>query len=655
MRASIYTISLLTLAIASAPSAIGREPPVGEATETTAKANAAVAATLPLDEPTDFEDAKRGRIAQIAGGVIYNAKGEVVWNANERNFLSGEAPATVNPSLWRQSKLLAEHGLFEVMKGIYQIRGYDQSVMTFIQGKTGWVIVDPLTAVETAKAGLELVNKTLGAQPVSAVVITHSHADHFGGIAGILTTEQLSDGLVPIVAPHGFLLEAVSENLLAGNYMGRRATFQFGTALPFGPAGSVSSGLGPALPQKSIISLAKPTREVGRGEAPIDLDGVTFEFIDAEGTEAPSEFMFYLPQFKALSTAEVVTGTLHNILTPRGAKVRDTLGWSKAIDEVLRLYGDKSDVVFASHHWPTWGSDNVRSFLANQRDTYRFIHDQTVRLANNGETMTEIAEQVGEADAQQKDLSTRGYYGTNNHNSKAVFQYYFGWWDGVPANYNRHVPTEESKRYVAAMGGAAKALKTGIAAFDAGDYRWSSVVFNHLIFADPKNEKAKKWLAASYEQQGFQAEAGSWRNYFLTAASELRAPAKGVSVLRQRVELLRAIPTEQLFDALAVRYNPAKSQRPDSSIQFSFPDRKEELGLSIRASVIVPRLGETLANPTVKLTINRADFDRLIAQDISFGEAFQSGLVKVEGDPTALGAFFASLDTPPAGFEIVTP
>ncbi len=654
MRLHLIIMSILAILIAQP--ALGHEPPVGLATEATREANAKVAARLPISEPSDFEDATRGRIAQIEGGIIRNAKGEVVWDANQFAFLKGEAPASVNPSLWRQSKLLAEHGLFEVVPGIYQFRGYDLAVMSLIRGDKGWIIVDPLTSVETAAAGLALANETLGKRPVTGVIITHSHADHFGGVAGVLSKEQLSDGSVPIIAPTGFLLEAVSENLLAGNYMGRRATFQFGQGLPHGPTASVGSGLGPGLPQNSIISLAKPTREVSPGDDPMTIDGIRFEFVDAAGTEAPAEFMFYLPQFKALQTAEVATGTMHNTLTQRGAKARDMLAWTKAIDKVLREYGDKADVVFASHHWPTWGRENVKKFLANQRDAYRYLHDQTIRLANAGETMTEIAEAIGEAEAQKSDFSTRGYYGTNNHNSKAVYQYYFGWWDGVPANYHRHVPVEESKRYVAAMGGAEKALETGIAAFDAGDYRWSSVIFNHLHFADPSNAEAKKWLAASYEQQGFQAEAGSWRNYFLKAAAELRKADKAeTSILRPRVELLRAIPTAQLFDSLAVRYNPAKSQMPGSSIQFTFPDRSEELSLQVRKSVIVPRIGEKLAKPSASVTINRSDFDRLLAQDISFAQAMQEGLVKIDGNPLVLAALFAALDEPPPDFNIVTP
>jgi alkyl sulfatase BDS1-like metallo-beta-lactamase superfamily hydrolase len=648
-------IALTLIAVLPTP-VFGREPPTpGTATKATAEANARVAAALPLSDPSDMADATRGRLAQIEGGIIRNAKGETVWDANSYAFLAGSAPASVNPSLWRQSTLNAQHGLFEVMPGIYQFRGYDISVMTIIRGKTGWIIVDPLTAVETAAAGLALVNKTLGTRPVTGIIFTHSHGDHYGGVNGLVSAAELASGRIPIVAPHGFILEAVSENVLAGNYMGRRAAFQFGAALPRGPAGQVGTGLGQALPSRYRGSLAKPTLEVAANAAPVEIDGITFNFIDAAASEAPAEFMFYLPQFKALCSSEVATGTFHNVLTQRGAKVRDTLGWSKAIDRALRLYGDKSDVVFGSHNWPSWGAENVRTFLAHQRDTYRFIHDQTVRRANKGATATEIAEEIGEPAFSKSDFSTRGYYGTINHNAKAVFQHYFGWWDGVPANYNPHPPVEEAKRYVAAMGGAKKALGAGIKAFDAGDYRWSSKLFNHIVFANPEDAPARKWLAASYEQQGFQAESGAWRNYFLSAAKELRegVPAGGPAL--GSLEVIRAIPTENLADSIAARFNPQASKRAGTTVQFLFTDRQEALAFHVGEATLFPRMGETLANPTATLTTTRAAFDAVLIGQMKIGEAIASGAFKISGDAGALSNMFQALDAPTPGFNVVTP
>jgi alkyl sulfatase BDS1-like metallo-beta-lactamase superfamily hydrolase len=648
---------ILGLAVAVFPSVASgeRAPPVGIATPATAAANAKLGASLPLSDPADFEDARRGRIAQIEGGVIRNAKGDTVWDANSYVFLKGTSPATVNPSLWRQSMLNAEHGLFEVVPGIYQFRGYDISVMTIIRGKTGWIIVDPLTATESAAAGLALVNKTLGARPVSGIIFTHSHGDHYGGVNGLAGPEMLASGKIPIVAPHGFIAEAVSENVLAGTYMGRRAVFQFGNGLPRGASGQVGTGLGQALPTNGSGSLAKPTLEVAAGAAPVAIDGITFNFIDAAHSEAPAEFMFYLPEFRALCSAEVATGTFHNVLTQRGAKVRDALGWSKAIDGALRSYGDKSDVVFGSHNWPTWGAGSVRTMLEHHRDTYRFIHDQTLRLANSGETATEIGDEIGEPAFAKSDFSVRGYYGTINHNAKAVFQNYFGWWDGVPANYNPHPPAQEAQLYVAAMGGAAKALATGIKAFDAGDYRWASRVFNHIVFADPANTAAKKWLASSYEQQGFQAESGAWRNYFLVAARELREGVTKSTLSGGSLAVIHAVPTENLIDSLAARFNPAKSTRPGTTIQFVFSDRNEVVGFHVGESVLFPRMGETLASPTATLTTTRAVFDAILVGQMKVPEALASGAFKISGDGSALAAMLLALDQAPGGFNVVTP
>ena len=493
------------------------------------------------------------------------------------------------------------------------------------RGQIGWIIVDPLTAVETAAAGMELVRKTLGDRPITGIIFTHSHGDHYGGVAALATPEVLASGKIPIIAPHGFTDEAISENVLAGIYMGRRAGFQFGAALPRSVTGQIGTGLGQALPVNNRGSFARPTLEVARGAAPIVVDGVTFEFIDAAGSEAPAEFMFYLPEFKALSSSEVATATFHNVLTQRGAKARDTLNWSKAIDAALRTYGDKADVVFGSHNWPSWGQDNVKTFLTHHRDTYRFIHDQVLRLANSGETATEIAEQVGEPAHAKTDFSTRGYYGTYNHNAKAVFQYYFGWWDGVPANYNRHIPTEESQRYVAAMGGAKKALAIGIKAYDAGDYRWSSTVLNHIVFADPANQPARNWLAASYEQQGFQAEAGTWRNVFLQAAQELRNGVPPSRIDVAGAGGIRALPTANLMDALAARFNPAKSTRPNTPVQIVFKDRNEMVALHFGASVLFPSMGQTLDAPTATPTTTRAVFDGMILQTVDIGAASPVG------------------------------
>ncbi|MEQ8299727.1 MAG: alkyl sulfatase dimerization domain-containing protein [Hyphomonas sp.] len=631
-------------------------PAAGVATDATRAANAALAARLSLDETSDVEDASRGRIAFIDAPAILNAEGGVVWSIPQFDFLKGDAPDTVNPSLWRQSRLAAEHGLFEVGPGIWQVRGYDLSVMSIIEGKTGWIIVDPLTSVETAAASLKLVNDTLGERPVTGLLYTHSHADHFGGARGVISEEDAAKRGVPILAPIGFLEHAVSENLIAGNQMSRRSTFMFGNTIARSPTAHVGSGLGPGLPQ-GTISLIAPTEEIsGRGTQRV-VDGVTIEFIDAAGTEAPAEFMFYLPERRALCTAEVVTATFHNLLTPRGAKVRDALGWTRAIDYVLETYGDKSDYVFASHHWPTWGQENVESLLTQQRDIYRYVHDQTLRNANGGATMFEAAEAVEEPafESDASAFNTRGYYGTLNHNSKAVYQYYFGWWGGVPADYNALPHVVTASRYVEAMGGADATLALGTKAFDAGDFRWAAEVFNHVVFADPENEAGRKWLAATYEQLGFQAESGAWRSYYLVGANELRngIPNIGNPQLGNP-EFLRAVDSMDLMDSLAARFNPAKMTGDPFNVNLVFPDRDETVTLQIGKSVMVPRAGAS--DPaTVTLTVDRSVFDLVLLGKTTLPEQLGAGVAEVAGDPAALNAFFGTLDQPEFWFPVVTP
>lgn len=629
-------------------------PPPGAATEATREANQSLAQRLPLDQPDDFDDAYRGWLASIQADAITNAEGGVVWPIRQFDFLQDDAPDTVNPSLWRQSKLSAHHGLFQVADGIWQVRGYDLSVMSIIEGKTGWIIIDPLTTTETAAAALKLVNDTLGERPVTGMLYTHSHADHFGGARGILSEDDIAARNIPVLAPVGFSKNAVSENLIAGNHMSRRSTLMFGNTLPRSPLGHVGSGLGPGLPN-GTISLLLPTEEVGGRGTQRLIDGITFEFIDAAGTEAPAEFMFYLPEKRALCTAEVATATFHNVLTPRGAKVRDALAWSEAIDYVLEAYGARSDVVFASHHWPSWNADNVSTFLRTQRDIYRYVHDQTLRQANAGATITEAAEMVTEADFQEDAFDSRGYYGSLNHNSKAVFQYYFGWWSGNPSEYHKLPSSETAPRYVAAMGGADATLQLGQTAFAEGDYRWAAEILNHLVFADPKNTTARDWLAASYEQIGFQAESGAWRSYFLAGAAELRRGLPNIgNPSLGNAEFLRAVPSLDVFNAMAARFNPTKLARAPFTIVFDFTDTEETISLHVGPSVTVPRTSNH-ENPDARVTIARADLDRLILQEVSAPELLLNGYLKIDGDQSALVSWFATLDRPPFWFNIVTP
>ncbi len=657
MRSLIAVFAAYGLAACSEPpvSEAPNAPAAGSPTDATRAANAAVADRLPLDDPGDFDDAARGFLAKIESDAIRNADGGLVWSIAAQAFLTGDAPDTVNPSLWRQSVLAAQHGLFEVADGIWQVRGYDLSVMSVIAGEAGWIIVDPLTTSETAAAALKLVNDTLGERPVTAVLYTHSHADHFGGARGVVSEEDIAERGVQVIAPHGFTEAAVGENLIAGNHMSRRAVLMFGNALPRSETTHVGSGLGPGLPQ-GTIGLVLPTEEIPGPTATRIIDGVTFEFIDAEGTEAPAEFMFYLPEKRALCTAEVATATFHNVLTPRGAVVRDALRWSQVIDWTLANYGDKADVVFASHHWPTWGQENVTDFLATQRDIYRYVHDQTLRRANAGGTLVEVAEDLAEPAIQGSDFATRGYYGTLSHNSKAVYQRYFGWWGGVPADYVSLPPEAEAAKYVAAMGGADAALQTGVEAFEAGDYRWAATVFNHIVFDDPDNAIARDWLAATYEQLGFQAESGAWRSYFLSAAQELRiGPPDVDDINTANIDFLRAVPTAQLFDAMAARYDPEKLTRDPFSLNFVFSDTNESVAVLVGEAVVIPRADDGDSDAAATITLTREAFNRLLARQAQFGELAASGDLAIDGDLTAAAAFLLALETPPFWFNVVTP
>ncbi|QLC24635.1 MBL fold metallo-hydrolase [Parasphingopyxis algicola] len=656
MKRHFLSLTLTLFAVpALAQQAELREPPApGTATEATRAANAAIAARLPLGDRSDFEDATRGRIAQVDADAIRAADGSVVWPIAGQAFLAGEVPDTANPSLWRQSALAAEHGLFEVTEGIWQVRGYDLSVMTIIAGETGWIVVDPLTTTETAAAALALVQETLGERPITGMLYTHSHADHFGGARGIIDEAEIAARNVPVLAPIGFSETAVAENLLAGPHMSRRATLMFGQIIPLSPISHIGSGLGPGVP-RGTVSLILPTEEIdGRGTRRT-IDGVEFEFVDAAGTEAPAEFMFYLPAHRALHTAEVATGTLHNVLTMRGAQVRDALAWSRAIDHVLIEYGDRSDVVLASHHWPSWGADNVAAFLTGQRDIYRYIHDQTLRRANGGATMIEAAEAIAEPAFTREAFDTRGYYGTLNHNAKAVYQHYFGWWGGVMAEYHRLPHEQSAARYVEAMGGREAVLARGIAAFDAGDYRWASEILNHLAFAAPEDDEGRAWLAAAYEQLGFQAESGAWRSYYLTAASELRdgVPQTGGTRLGN-ADFLRAVPTLDLFDMLASRYAPERLQSEPFTLNFVFRDTGETVALEIGRSVIVPR-ERAAASPAATVTLDRPGFEAMLLGTASPPAMVESGALEIGGAPSALPGFLQLLEQPQFWFATATP
>ena len=572
----------------------GRADERKDATAATRAAHAAVAGALPADDGHDFELARRGFLGSIPDADVPGA-----WSQRPFAFLDGERPDTVNPSLWRQARLNALHGLFEVTPGVYQVRGFDISNITFIEGREGWIVIDPLTSAAPAAAALALINAQLGERPVSAVIYTHSHVDHYGGIMGVLTPEDIARG-VPIVAPEGFLQAAVAENVLAGNVMSRRATYMYGGLLPKDPKGHVDSGLGKGT-STGKVALVAPNVSVTHTGQRLELDGVEIVFQVTPDTEAPAEMNFHFPKFGALCMAENCTCHLHNLYTPRGAQVRDAKAWSFYIDEALEMFAGEASVMFASHHWPRWGEDPIRRFLGQQRDLYKYIHDQTLRMANHGMNGPEIAEVLKLPPTLEAEWHTRSYYGTLSHNAKAVYQKYLGWFDGNPANLNKHPPEAAGRRYVDAMGGAEKVLAEGRRAFEAGDYRWAAEMVGHLVFADPASAEARALQADALEQMGYQAESGPWRDFYLTGAQELRRPRPKSDTPRQAsAGQLRTLLADNLLDALSVRLNGLAAGAETIAFTVGFTDTGERFAVRVENAVLHHRAGE--AGPLVELS-----------------------------------------------------
>ncbi len=610
---------------------------------------------LDFSNRADFEAADRGFIASLDKGGIRNADGALVYSPEAYDFLKSDVPATANPSLWRQSQLNAKHGLFEVMDGIYQVRGFDLSNMSIIRGDKGWILVDPFISKETAKAALDLVNKELGARPVSVIILTHSHIDHYGGIRGVTDMEALKAGDLQIIAPEGFTRETVSENILAGNQMARRAGYMFGAFLPKGPKGHIGSGLGQGI-SLGNSGLIPPTISITKTGQTLEIDGVKMVFQMAPGAEAPEEFMFYLPQFKAFCQAEEMNHNLHNLLTPRGAKIRNGLVWSKHIDQAIDLFGKDIEVSFGSHHWPTWGNDNVIDFFEKQRDTYRYIHDQTLRLANHGGTMIEIAEQIKLPTSLASEFYNRGYYGTVNFNSKAQYQFYYGWFDGNPAHLNPLPPVEDAQETVRYMGGSTAILAKAQEDYDKGNYRFVASVLNKLIFAEPKNQDAADLLAKAYRRLGYASESGPWRDFYLTGAQELTMPLlTDISIKTGNPDMIANLPLDLFFDLMAVKLNGPKAEGLDMKINFAFTDTGERAALHLKNSVLNTRMGRQHEQADATITLSRTSLNQIMLKQASFPALMKSGDVKVEGSLLRLRKFMKLQDEFDYWFEIVRP
>ncbi|MGF1597175.1 MAG: alkyl/aryl-sulfatase [Acidimicrobiales bacterium] len=617
----------------------GPPPEPADATAATRAANAAAA--ISFDDPGDTARATRGLLAQIDGGRVtmgHDHPGHVVFDVANHGFVtrSAEAPDTVHPGLWRQARLNVNHGLFEVADGIWQVRGYDIANITFLAGDDGWLVIDPLTNAPAAAAALDLANRTLGARPVTTVIYTHSHVDHFGGILGITSQEAVDAGDVRIVAPDRFLAEVVNEFVIAGPIMGRRAAYQFGPLLPPGPRGHVDAGLGSAM-GLARSDLIAPTETIAETGQELTLSGLRVVFQNTPDAEAPAEMDFYFPDKRALCMAENCTHTLHNLYPIRGAQTRDALAWSKYIHEALLMWGGDADVLFASHHWPRFGNDDVRRFLELQRDVYRWLHDETMRLANHGLVPTEIAAAL-ELPAEFDQSHVRGYYGTVSHNARSVYNRYLGWYDGNPAHLDPLPPTEAATRYVEAMGGADAVLDRARRSFEEGDYRWVAEVVNHVVFADPSNLRARHLQAEALEQLGYQAESATWRNAYLMGARELRhgSPREGRIPTR---DMAGAMTAEQIIDVLGVRFDPGRCSLATAVVNLHLVDVDEDhvIGLSRSAIHHSPHSRRHDADVTVGLTRRQL----LAALD---DPSIVDGAT-VDGDRTVLDALLAAVDT----------
>ncbi|MGP4016488.1 alkyl/aryl-sulfatase [Saccharopolyspora sp. 5N708] len=616
--------------------------------------NEAVRTRFPFDDTTDLDDARRGFLGTAQEPLIRDANGGVVWDLEAYGFLARTCPATANPSLWRQSRQCCEHGLFEVVEGIYQVRGFDLSNMTVIEGDQGILVIDPLLSAETAAAALGLYRSIRGDRPVTGVLYTHSHADHFGGVRGVITGREVAAG-VPVIAPQGFLTHAVNENIYAGTAMARRAAYMYGAALDKGPQGQIGAGLGPTT-STGTVGLIPPTVDITRTGQTEIVDGIRMVFQLTPGTEAPAELNIHFPDHAALCMAENATHNLHNLLTLRGAEVRDPHEWARYLTEAIELFGATSEVAFASHHWPVWGRERMVRFLSEQRDLYAYLHDQTVRMLNEGMTPLEIAEQIELPPMLEKAWHAHGYYGSVSHNTKAVYQKYMGWFDGNPAHLWEHPPVEAARRYVEFMGGADEVVRRARTSFGEGDFRWVVQVVNHVLFAQPDHAQARALQADALEQLGYGCENGPWRNFYLMGAYELRHGSVGTPTVTASPDVLSALTLEQLFDALAIRVDGPRSWNADITVRWNVRDG-DRVTMRLRNGVLthVAGHGPAVGGPDVEVCLDEADLRAVLLGGTAPAKLAEQGRAEITGGTGKLAELFGYLDRPDPDFAIVTP
>ena len=608
---------------------------------------------LDFANQNDFDDASRGFIATWPEKTIKDADGKVIWDFSKYDFIEQDKNTdTINPSLLRQAKLNNIDGLFKVKDGIYQVRGFDLSVMSFIRGDVGWVVVDPLISPETAAAGLKLLRDNVENLPVTGVIFTHSHVDHFGGILGVTSQKDIDAGKVDILAPEGFFSHSIAENLMAGNTMSRRASYMYGNLLDASSKGQVDGGLGKTT-SSGAPGIVKPTHIANITGQEMKVDGVELEVVMAQESEAPSEFMFYFPQYKTMMAAEVMTHTIHNISTLRGAKTRDASSWAQYIDEALHTYGDKADTMIASHHWPTFGKEKIQNQLEKTRDMYKFVHDQTLRLANKGYTPNEMSASIKLPDSLGKEWYNRGYYGTVSHNARATYDFYFGaWWDGNPANLNPLTPTEQGTKYVEAMGGEKKVIDLAETAIEKGEYRWAVTLLNNVTFANPENMDARYLEADAMEQLGYQAESGPWRNYYLGGAKELRQGIKPVAT-PNTAAIAKNMPFDQFMNYLGVTVKPDAAKGLDIKVNINVKG-DGQYAMDLSNSVLKSYSDKQFSDADLTITMTRQTFENMMTKEATLQEEIKAGNFRASNQ-VEFNKLMSVFDQFDMWFGVVTP
>ena len=626
------------------------------ASPTTQAAQKAVLEALPFEDQFDFEQAQRGFIAAVPDGQVTNARGAELWDLQAYDFLNqGEAPDTVNPSLWRMAQLNMNNGLYKVCERVYQLRGIDLANMTIIEGDSGLIIVDPMTTAEVAGAGLDLYHAHRPEKPVVCVIYSHSHVDHYGGAMGVASAEDAASGKVSVIAPDQFVEELSGENVIAGNAMMRRAQFQFGGLLRKGACGQVDAGLG-KVTARGRVTLISPTLVITEPTETHAVDGVEIVFQLAPDSEAPAEMHMFLPQFGVLNMAENTTRLLHNFIPFRGSVARDPRIWSRHISDAITMFGDRTEVLIGQHHWPTWGRDEVRAYLEKQRDLYKYIHDQTVRLMNHGLNREEISEELDLPPGLDQEWSVRGYYGSVSHNAKAVYQRYLSWYDANPANLNQLPRREAGRKMVEYMGGAEALLFRAQADFGVGEYRWVAQVLSHLVFAEPENMAGRQLLADTFEQLGYQAESATWRNAYLYGAQELR---HGLAKLPPRrmisPDMLTALSGGALFDFMAVRLNGAKAAGLRWRINWHLSDIDERLMMNLQNCTMTYMPGEVADDAAASVRVSREVLVAVNVRKTNVTEALAAGEMEIKGDPALVVRLFEILDDFDMMFDVVAP